>query len=62
MSNTITENNILESLISIYPSMLKTNDVKYISVANALTWIKIGRWADKVSQVKNGVLNMGRSV
>jgi hypothetical protein len=57
MSNTITENNILESLISIYPSMFKANDVKYISVSNALTWIKIGRWADKVSQVKNGTLD-----
>ncbi len=57
MSNTNTGNNILENLISIYPNMYKAKNVKYISVHNALTWIKMGRWADKVSKVKEGVID-----
>lgn len=57
MSNTIIENDVFENLVSIYPNMYKADDVKHISVDNALNWIKVGRWADKVSNVKNGKMD-----
>lgn len=57
MSNTITGNDIFENLVSIYPNMYKMNDVKYISVHNALSWIKVGRWAEQVKKVKEGLMD-----